>query len=455
MAIDCFSAVTRPARLSSTFRTLILESYWLVRILTHGHYTLAAEMLEISAPSALSIPASNSAGKLRILQVVPTYFPAIRYGGPIRSVHALSKSLAARGHDVHVFTSSVDGPNDLDFPTSAPVELDGVKVRYFPVRFLRRLYWSPPMSVALREEVSGFDILHLHSVFLWPTWAAARIAHSLRIPYIVSPRGSLGREVIRRKSTVIKSSWIRLIEQRTLRESAGVHVTSDIERTEIKALSLQLPELFCVPNGVDAPREYPALNAGPFSAIKRPYALFLSRINWKKGLDRLLEAWRSVPDLTLIIAGNDEEGYQERLEATARQHQVQDRICFIGPVSEEHKWALYENAELFVLPSYAENFGNVVAEAMMVGCPVVVTPEVGLSTLVRDSGAGLVVDGAPLILGAAIRTLAQDSNRRRDMGERGRFAARRHLTWESVARRMETLYAQVLLKADVSSSSTI
>jgi glycosyltransferase involved in cell wall biosynthesis len=288
--------------------------------------------------------------------VVPTYFPAVRYGGPIRSVHALSKFLAARGHDVHVFTTSVDGPNDLDFPTSAPVELDGVKVRYFPVRFLRRLYWSPPMAAALRQEIGGFNVLHLHSVFLWPTWAAARIARSLRVPYIVSPRGSLGREVIRRKSTLLKTSWIRLIEQRTLSESAGVHVTSDIESAEIKALRLPLPALFCVPNGVDAPEQHPPLSAGPFSAITRPYALFLSRINWKKGLDRLLEAWQSIPHLKLVIAGNDEEGYQAKLEEIARKFQILDRICFLGPVSEDHKWALYENAELLVLPSYAENF---------------------------------------------------------------------------------------------------
>jgi glycosyltransferase involved in cell wall biosynthesis len=412
-------------------------------------------MLEISPPTAVGIPARDSARKLRILQVVPTYFPAVRYGGPIRSVHALSKSLAERGHDVHVFTTSVDGPNDLDFPTSAPVELDGVKVRYFPVRFLRRLYWSPPMKAALREQVAGFDVLHLHSVFLWPTSAAARIAHSLQVPYLVSPRGSLGREVIRRKSKMIKSSWIRLIEQRTLYESAGVHVTSDIERAEVKALRLRLPDVFCVPNGVDAPAAHPALSDGPFSAITRPYALFLSRINWKKGLDRLLEAWQSVPDLTLIIAGNDEEGYREKLEEMARQHHVRDRIHFLGPVSEEHKWALYENAKLFVLPSYAENFGNVVAEAMIMGCPVVVTPEVGLSTLVRESGAGIVVDGTPSALGAAIRSLAQDSNGRRAMGERGRFVARQHLTWESVARRMETVYAEVCRKAEVKPRSSV
>jgi glycosyltransferase involved in cell wall biosynthesis len=380
---------------------------------------------------------------MRILQVVPTYFPAVRYGGPIRSVHALSKSLVARGHEVHVFTSSVDGPHDLDFDPSTPVERDGVLIRYFPVRFLRRLYWSPPMASALRDEIGGFDVLHLHSVFLWPTWSAARIAHSRRIPYIVSPRGSLGREVIRRKSTLVKSAWIQLIEQRTLRESAAVHATSEIESEEIKALGLDVPRISCVPNGVDAPHRHAPLAAGPYAAITRPYALYLGRINWKKGLDRLLGAWRLMPDLNLIIAGNDEEGYREKLAAITREYQIDDRIHFLGPVSDEHKWALYENADMFILPSYAENFANTVAEAMSMGCPVIVTPEVGLSTFVKEFGAGVVVDGAPQALGEAIRALAHDPTARREMGDRGRRAVRAHLSWDSVARRMEILMAEV------------
>jgi glycosyltransferase involved in cell wall biosynthesis len=385
--------------------------------------------------------------RLRILQVVPTYFPAVRYGGPIRSVHALAKSLVDRGHEVHVFTTSVDGPNDLDFSPSVPVDLDGVKIRYFPVHRLRRLYWSPSMATALSREVRGFDVVHLHSVFLWPTWAAARAAHAEGIPYVLSPRGSLGREVIRRKSALIKSAWIHLIERRNLHESSRVHVTSDVEANEIHQLGMRLPPIAHIPNGVGAPSKHLTLKEGPFSEVTRPYALFLSRINWKKGLDRLLEAWQWLPDLKLMIAGNDEEAYQEKLEALARRHGVQHRICFLGPVAEEHKWALYENAEFFVLPSYSENFGNVVAEAMMMGCPVVITPQVGLASLVRESGAGIVVDGEPATLGAAMHSLSQDAFRLRSMGQRGRLTAREHLSWESVGRRMEEMYADIANQA--------
>jgi glycosyltransferase involved in cell wall biosynthesis len=386
--------------------------------------------------------------RLRILQVMPTYFPAVRYGGPIRSVHALSKGLVDRGHEVHVFTSSMDGPGDLDVPQRMPVDVDGVLVHYFRVPLLRRLCWCPSMRSALKSQISTFDAVHLHSVFLWPTWTAARIAKSAKIPYLVSPRGMLGRTVINGKSRVVKSAWIRLVEQRTLLESSGLHVTADAEIAEIKALGLRLPEIFCVPNGVSWPARHASLTEGPLSGVPKPYALFLSRIDWKKGLDRLIEAWKWVPDLTLLIAGNDEQGYQRKLEQLAADHQVRDRIHFLGLVSDQHKWALYENAMMFVLPSYSENFGNVVAEAMAMGCPVVVTPEVGLANLVRESGSGVVTDGAPRPLADTIRLLIQDPSRRRSMGDRGRFTARRDLSCESSAVQMEGIYRRICGQAE-------
>ncbi len=95
---------------------------------------------------------------MRLLHVVPTYLPAVRYGGPIQSVHGLCAALAARGHDVHVFTTNVDGPGDSAVPLGRPVDMDGVNVWYFPSRWLRRLYWSPPMARALKRDVGTFDL---------------------------------------------------------------------------------------------------------------------------------------------------------------------------------------------------------------------------------------------------------------------------------------------------------
>jgi glycosyltransferase involved in cell wall biosynthesis len=379
--------------------------------------------------------------------VIPAYFPAVRYGGPIRSVHGLSSALVARGHEVHVFTTTVDGSGIVDVPLGQPVEIDGVEVTYFSVPALRRLYWSPAMGRRLRQSVASFDVVHLQSIYLWPTWAAARAAARARVPYVMSPRGMLVGDLIRRKNRLLKTAWIWLIERQSLTQAAAVHVTTEMEADELRALGLALPDVFCLPNGVSWPDPHLPLSAGPFSGVRTPYALYLGRINWKKGLDRLIAAWKWVPNLNLIIAGNDEENYRPRLERLVRTQSVSDRVQFLGAVSDEHKWGLYESAELFVLPSYSENFGNVVAEAMAMSCPVVVTPEVGLASMVRETGSGVVASGEPRLLANAISALVADPARRRQLGIAGRQTVLNRFSWNTIAEQMEAVYLRLANRA--------
>jgi glycosyltransferase involved in cell wall biosynthesis len=376
---------------------------------------------------------------MRILHVVPTYYPAVRYGGPIRSVHGLAVGLAQRGHDVHVYTTSVDGAEDLDVPLGQPVNMDGVSVHYFKVPALRRLYWTPSMQAALRKNAATFDVIHLHSVFLWPMWVAARVAARSGVPYVMSPRGMLMRDAIRQKSQLLKFLWINLIERESLAKAAAIHVTADLEGEELLALDLNGPKIVQIPNGVERPHPGTPSHRS-FAHLPDPFALFLSRIDPKKGLDRLIRSWRHVPDLDLVIAGNDEEGYQSRLEDMVDAERVSDRVHFIGPVDDQSKWELYARAELFILPSYAENFGNVVAEAMMMSCPVIVTPEVGIAAIVGEAAAGIIVSNDPPKLARAVLDLHEDSGKRREMGLNGHRAAVEKLSWGSVARDMESMY---------------
>ena len=190
---------------------------------------------------------------MRILHVVPSYLPATRYGGPIYSVHGLAKALAELGHEVEVFTTNIDGPGVSDVPTTHPVSMDGVQVHYFSSGGLRRLFYAPSMKPALDRVARTFDVIHLHSVFLWPTWAAARAAIRHEIPYVLSPRGMLVKELIRRRNRFVKKAWIGLIERRNIERAAGIHVTSDVEIYDIERFDFRLPKVFVVPNGIDLP----------------------------------------------------------------------------------------------------------------------------------------------------------------------------------------------------------
>ena len=190
---------------------------------------------------------------MRILHVVPTYLPATRYGGPIYSVHGLCKALAAAGHDVHVMTTNVDGAGDSDVPLGTPVDLDGVRVHYYPSSRVRRLYWSPPLRRALAAEVGDFDIVHLHSIFLWPSVAAGRAARRARVAYLLSPRGMMVPELISIKSRQAKTVWMRLFDRAMVEGAAALHVTSDLEALEAERFGWRLPPRIVVPNGVDDP----------------------------------------------------------------------------------------------------------------------------------------------------------------------------------------------------------
>ncbi|HXW69269.1 MAG TPA: glycosyltransferase [Dissulfurispiraceae bacterium] len=402
---------------------------------------------------------------MRILHVVPSYIPAYRYGGPIRSVHGLCKGLAGRGHEVHVFTTNVDGDKDSKVLLEQPVDLDGVKVRYFPSKHLRRIYYAPSLGRALNREIKNFDLVHLHSIFLWPTWAAARTARRENIPYIVTPRGMLVKELIRRKSRFWKTVWINLIEKRNLENAAVIHMTSRIEANDIAQFGFNLNRVRIVPNGVDMPKGFkfsPPLRGGDegegkglefsqdrFADVsphvrevieKGPYLLFLGRVNWKKGLDRLILAMKQISDGRLIIAGNDEEDYRPGIERLVSENGLEGRVVFYGPVYDVDKFALLKSARVFVLPSYSENFGLSVLEAMACGCPVVVTPEVGVAEIVRDSGAGVVINGDPVELGKGIKHLLSDSNQLKDMSERGKKTVAERFTWDVVSKQMEEVY---------------
>lgn len=382
---------------------------------------------------------------MRIVQVIPTYLPAVRYGGPIITTHALSVALVALGHQVQVVTTNMDGPGDCAVPLGRPVALDGVQVHYFPVPHLRRLHFSSAMGRGLWSLLRGASVLHMHSVFLAPTAMAAAIARHHRVPYMLAPRGALVPELFRRKSRYLKTAWVQLIERQTLRGASYLHVTSEAEYADASRLHVPLPPPCVVPNGVDVPdfESLPAPSARVTALTRQRYVLFLGRLSWKKGLDRLLAALPTTR-LRLLVAGNDDEGYTRVLLDQARALGVAEQVECIGPVVGAEKHWLLRQARCLALTSYNENFGNVVVEAMAAGTPVVVTPEVAAQSHVQAARAGLVVRGEPEPLRQALSLYFHDDARRERAGEAGRRYAREHLSWSGVARQLVERYEEMV-----------
>ncbi len=361
---------------------------------------------------------------MKILHVVPTYFPARRYGGPIVAVHGLCKALVARGHEVHVFTTNVDGDGVSDVPTDRVVDVDGVAVRYFPSPF-PRLYWSPAMRRALRD-VREFDVVHSHAVYLWPGVAAARASRLANVPYVISPRGMLVPELIRQKSRAMKTLWLQLMERRGFAHASAIHFTSQLEWDDAKRVGVPLPSPVVIPNGVEIPPR-------PNVAREERTLVFLGRVNWKKGLDRVIEALPSL-NARLIVAGNDEENLTPRLRALATS--VGANVDFVGPVYGAAKDELLARATLFVLMSTSENFGNAVLEALAMETPAVLSEGVGLADEVVSAGVGVIGFDK-------VNALLDDANARAEMGRLGRALVESRFAWPIVAKQMEEAYCSL------------
>lgn len=383
---------------------------------------------------------ASGSHSLRLLHVVPTYFPAERYGGPIHSVHGLCKALVRAGHTVDVCTTSVDGSGRLDVPEDLPVNVDGVCVRYFRSRF-DRLYWSPSMSSFLKARTASYDVLHLHSVYLWPTTSASFWATRRQVPYVLAPRGMLVPELIRARSAWIKRCWIAAFERRNLARAARVHLTSEQELRDLERCGLSAGSTVIIPNGVEVP-------VHPERQVVAGQILYLGRLSWKKNLIPLIQAVAEIPAASLLLAGPDDEGLTATLIQVADAAGCKDRIRIIGAVGAEKKRELFASSECMVLPSLNENFGNVVIEAMAHHCPVVLSPGVGARTLVEACGGGLIASSGDVeALRKSLCQILGDREAALAMGAAGGHYVADRLSWDTVAERMVDSYRGICRRA--------
>jgi glycosyltransferase involved in cell wall biosynthesis len=258
----------------------------------------------------------------------------------------------------------------------------------------------------------------------------------------------LVKELIAARHPLIKTAWLLLFERSTYEGAAAIRVTSEVERVELERFGWQLPPVFSVPNAVAAPVSYSIADVS--SDIleiveKRPLILFFGRISWKKGIDRLLEGLLYTFHCKLAIVGIDDENMTPGLRDLAERLGVADRVAFLPrTILGADKEHLLAAADLFVLTSYNENFGNTVVEAMRRGVPVLTTSDVGASEIVRQSGGGWVVEGTPKLIGESINRLLADKALRDSMGLAGENFTREHCSVSGVAQQIDQQLELVL-----------
>lgn len=319
------------------------------------------------------------------------------------SVSMLSEQMVKAGVDTRVFATTANGKVELPVNPGQPVNVDGVTVRYFKRLTKDHSHYSPALQKILRKEAKSFDIIHIHAWWNLVSLFSTMIALNRKVPVLVSPRGTLSPYSFKNKSIGVKWVIHQLFGKRLLNK-CHIHVTSLQEKEAIEKL-IRPKSITVLPNFVKLSDKAISSTIKPSPVFR---LLFFSRIEEKKGLDILINA---LPMLTipylLTIAGNGDKNYITSLKTLAADNGVADKIDWVG-FHNENKFDLLRAHDLFVLPSYDENFGNTVIESLSVGTPVLISNKVGLADYVKQNNLGWICETNPESVGYSVNDIAQN-----------------------------------------------
>jgi len=394
---------------------------------------------------------------MRILNVTQSYAPFYEFGGPPEKVRALSEGLVKLENEVTVLTADWGVERRLAEMTGEPLagespfgkkrEVQGVKAIYLPnwLHF-RATSWNPALPRYLRARLQNFDVVHIFGLYDLLGAKTSAGAYKRKIPYIVEPIGMFVPIV---RSFFLKRFYHRVYGREMLLNATVIVATAEQEKEELVTGGIAAEKIVLRRNGVAAPEKMP--EPGMFrKSLGLPadarLILFLGRMSKKKSPDLLLQAFAQIAasetTAHLAYVGPDESGMCGKLQAMTEQFGLSQRVHFAGPMTGEMKWAAYRDAEVFVLPSQNENFGNTAAEAVAAGTPVVVTRQCGIAPLL-DGVAGVAVEHDATALARVLGDLMQYPLRHQKL-KTGCATAMQRLDWAQPTREMDALYRRLV-----------
>ena len=394
---------------------------------------------------------------MRILNVTQSYAPFFEFGGPPVKVKALAEGMAKKGHEVGVLTADWGLQERLkEMAKEAPPEIspfgrkrlvNGVTAVYLPNWLhYHAASWNPALGRYLRARLNNFEVAHIYGLYDLMGLRVAWECRKRKIPYVVEPIGMF--------VPIVRNFWLKGMYHRlwgrTMFEGAGAIVaTAEQEQEELLAGGIAKQKIVLRRNGVEIPAEFP--EAGRFReklgiGKQERLILFLGRLSQKKSPDLLLKAFARLREKNqeldtahLVFVGPDESGMKARLQEMAAHLEVSGRVHFHPPIAGDAKWAAYRDADIFVLPSQNENFGNTAAEAVGAGTPVIVTEQCGIAPLLKDT-AGLVVRHDEGEVRDALARLL-DSEEARKRLQQGCTEVVSKLGWNEPVDQMEAIYS--------------
>lgn len=389
---------------------------------------------------------------MKILHVVQAV--SRNFGGVQTVLHDLVRAQAEAGHSVDVISTNVDTPDGvLPMMPNVFIENDGVRWQLCSVE-IRSLLVSRNLRNYIKDYIDRYDIVHIHGLYRFPPTYAAWQARRQSVPYVIGPHGSLDPYIYdksSRRTLRLKRLYERGFDLPNLHAAGAIHYTTEEERKRASFLGLKASS-FVVPNGLDW-EQYQVLPArgalrARLSLGDAPVVLFMGRLHPVKGLDLLIPAFdalrRRVPDVQLVIAGPENDGYGLKVRNWVLERKLNDTVHFVGSLHGSDVVQAYVDADVFVLPSYTENFGMTVAEAMACALPVVISDQVKIHGEVSEAKSGLVTRCDVDEVVEALAALLHDPDQRRVMGEAGRRLVQARYTWPIIVEALTDEYQKVI-----------
>lgn len=373
-------------------------------------------------------------------------------GGPTQVVLNLVRTLRQLGVDTEIVTTNDNGAELLDVPLCQRVEYQQVPVWFFPRApwRIRDYLFAPNMAPWLWQNLRQYDLLETHYLFTYAPSCAATIAQLQKVPYLVRTMGQLTPWALA-QGRLKKQAYSWLMERRILQQAAAIHCTASGEAEDVRNFGIQTPAV-TLPLGVDPPQAFPnaTQQLRQRYGITRhvPIILFLSRLHYKKRPDLLLaaaaELARQNYGFHLVFAGTGTADYIAELKARVAALGLDQQVTFTGLVVGAEKDLLLRGSSLFVLPSFSENFGIAIAEAMSAELPVIITPGIQIAEEIAAARAGLVVDGEVKAVAAAIAQLLDSPKLRQQLGRNGRQLVEQRYSWTKIASDLALVYKTIL-----------
>jgi len=333
----------------------------------------------------------------KILHATSSYYPAFSFGGSVSADFETDMELSCQNIKIDISTTNA-GLKDNEVLLNRWIKHKDLNIVYFP--FIGYIHYNFSLKYLwfLILHIKDYDLVHFSGIWNFPVVFGPIVARFFKKPYIITPHGTLYKETFEGKSAIIKKIHYYCFVKRNIQKANIIHFTTKDEKDKVEDFLQINFNSKIVPYGMEFTNKEIVLEdyRDKYNIPKdKKLILFLGRINWKKGLDILFQGFQKIlesrDDCILLCVGPDVEHYSNELKKLVQEQTLQN-IIFTSMVEGDDKIAMYKLADIFILPSYSENFGMTVIEAASFKLPIVISNKVGLHNEIKENDAGLIID---------------------------------------------------------------